>query len=97
MNPPCCQGGFFLFNWIFIDMKIVIEENQLKRVIAKIAEGKNGRSLLMARKSGIGAIFPKNAILNNPLRFRPYEREKIGIEETDIGYEALEDNSDAQI
>jgi hypothetical protein len=78
-------------------MKVIIEENQLRRVIKIIAEGKMGRSLLIARKSGIGAIFPKNAIMNNPLRFRPYERKKIGIEEEDLNFETVTDNSDSQL
>jgi hypothetical protein len=82
---------------IFINMKVIVEENQFGRVIQLIAEGKIGRSLLMARKSGIGAIFPKSAIANNPLRFRPYEREKLGIEETDLDYEPPVDNSDDQL
>jgi hypothetical protein len=78
-------------------MKIIVEENQFQRIVKLIAEGKIGRSLLMARKSGIGAIFPKNAIANNPLRFRPYEREKAGIEENDINYQPVEDNSNDQL
>lgn len=78
-------------------MKVIIEENQFKRIVAMIAEGKVGRSLLAARKSGMGAIFPISGIMNNPLRFRPYEREKVGIEEKDLNYFIPEDNSDSQL
>lgn len=90
-------SGLFYLLGIFIDMKIIIEENQFRRIIKLLAEGKNGRSLLAARKSGIGAIFPKSVIMNNPLRFRPYERQKLGIEEADLEYENITDNSDAQL
>lgn len=78
-------------------MKLILEDNQLKRVVENILEGKMARSLLATRKSGVGAIFPQNAIENNPLRFRPYEREKLGIEELDIEYQQPQDNSDTQI
>lgn len=79
-------------------MKLLIEESQFKRLIQKINEAKTTRSLLNARKAGIGAIFPKNAIMANPLRFRYYEREKAGIEEADLmnGFYP-EDNSDPQL
>ena len=91
------KSGLFYYLKIFINMKLVIEENQFKRIIAKIAEGKYGRSLLTTRKAGISAIFPKSAIMSNPLRFRPYERQKLGIEEADLNYETITDNSDAQL
>jgi hypothetical protein len=78
-------------------MKLVLEENQFKRIVKIIGETKN-RSLLSANKSGVGAIFPKSAVESNPLRFRPYTREQVGIEAVDAitnWYE--EDNSDSQL
>jgi hypothetical protein len=79
-------------------MKLILEEQQLKRVIQKIAESSSNRSLLSLRKAGVGSIFPKSTILNNPDRFRPYERERAGFEEADLENNwYTEDNSDDQM
>lgn len=79
-------------------MKLIIEEQQLKRVIQRIAESSSNRSLLSLRKAGVGSILPKSVMLNNPQRFRPYEREKAGLEEADLENNWYsEDNSDNQL
>ena len=79
-------------------MKFILEEKQFERFINKIVESSSCRSLLSLRRAGIGSIFPKSAILNNPQRFRPYERQKSGIEESDLqNFLPVEDNSDPQL
>ena len=79
-------------------MKLIIEEKQLKRVTAKIAEAATNRSLLASRKAGISAIFPKGAFMSNPARFRPSELERKGAEESDAEENFyVEDNGDPQM
>lgn len=79
-------------------MKLIIEEKQFERITAKIAESATNRSLLASRKAGISAIFPKGAFESNPLRFRPAELERKGIEEADAEENFyVEDNSDPQL
>lgn len=61
--------------------KFIIKEEQLQKLIDleqyEIFEMKKSRSLFFARKAGISSIYPKSAIKANPLRFRPYMRNKI--------------------
>jgi hypothetical protein len=79
-------------------MKLIIEEKQFIRVTAMLAETANNRSLLASRKSGVGSMFPKAAMMNNPMRFRSYELEKLGAEEADEETNFyIADNSDSQL
>jgi hypothetical protein len=83
---------------IFMNMKLILEKKQYERMVLTLTEMKKSRSLLAARKAGIGAIFPKTAVESNPMRFRPYTREQMGIEETDLSDNFYtEDNSDPQL
>ena len=50
------------------------------------------RTLKNARKQGSGLRFPKTAIKYNPLRFRPYSREKLDIQKEEQT-EGLHDTS----
>lgn len=77
-------------------MKLILEEAQFERIVKKLVESSGNRSLLSLRKAGIGSIFPRNAMLNNPNRFRPYEQQRAGIEQMDLEQTVPEDNSDLQ-
>lgn len=79
-------------------MKLLIEEQQYRKIIQTLIETSSNRSLLSLRRVSGGAIFPQGAMLNNPERFRPFEREQFGIEEKDLETDWYhEDNSDDQM
>ena len=81
-------------------MKLIVEEQQYTRIVQKLTEFTSNRSLLVAHKSGIGSIFPKAAMMANPLRFRSNELEKAGAEaadDTEAEDFYVEDNSDPQL
>ena len=75
------EGNTWGYN--FSVVKSIPKENLDK--ILKEELGEYSRSLKNARKQGSGLRFPKTAIKNNPLRFRPYSRETVEDKEPKVG------------
>ena len=57
-------------------MKVILTESQLKHIESEL--GERGRTLANTRKK---RLFPKSAIMANPLRFKEYDREKVDLNE----------------
>lgn len=57
-------------------MKIILTESQIKHIESELDE--RGRTLANARKK---RLFPKSAMMANPLRFKEYDKEVRDIEE----------------
>jgi hypothetical protein len=75
------EGNTWGYN--FSVVKSIPKENLDK--ILKEELGEYSRSLKNARKQGSGLRFPKTAIKNNPLRFRPYSRETVEDSDPKVG------------
>lgn len=79
-------------------MKLLIEQEQFNRLINKIVESSNNRSLLAMRKVGVSSSASKNTVLNSPNRVSDNENERIGLEMKDLEKQYYEeDNSDPQM